>query len=72
MEYTVILHEAEEGGYWVEVPTLPGCFAQGETIDEAILNVRGAIQSHVEALREDGQPVPSDSGFLLARVEVAV
>ena len=35
MEYTVILHPAEEGGYWAEVPALPGCFSQGETVEEA-------------------------------------
>lgn len=31
MEYTVVLHNAEEGGYWAEVPSLEGCFSQGET-----------------------------------------
>jgi len=36
MEYTVLIHTSEEGGYWVEVPALPGCFSQGETIDEAL------------------------------------
>ena len=72
MEYTVILHEAEEGGYWVEVPSLPGCFSQGESVDEALSNARKAIRSHVEALREDGQPVPKEGGFLLGRVVVTV
>ena len=72
MEYTVVLHEAEEGGYWVEVPALPGCFAQGETIDEALQNARDAIQSHLETLREEGQPVPKDAGFLLGRVTVSI
>ena len=50
MEYTVILHQAEEGGYWVEVPALPGCFSQGETAEEALQNARGAIESHLLAL----------------------
>jgi predicted RNase H-like HicB family nuclease len=72
MEYTVILHEAEEGGFWVEVPSLPGCFSQGETVEEALDNIREAIHNHVEALREDGQTVPTDGGFVLARVVVAV
>ncbi len=72
MEYTVVLHEAEEGGYWLEVPALPGCFSQGETVDEALKNAGKAIESHIEALREDGQSIPEDGAFLLGRVKVAV
>jgi predicted RNase H-like HicB family nuclease len=60
MEYMVVIHEAEEGGYWAEVPTLPGCFAQGETLEELLKDARGAISSHLEALREDGQTVPEE------------
>lgn len=71
MEYTVIVHTAEEGGYWVEVPALPGCFSQGETIDEAMKNVREAIELHVESLKEDGQQIPQDAGFVIGRVEVS-
>ncbi len=48
MEYTVMVHKAEEGGYWVEVPVLPGCFSQGETVEEALENVREAIQVHLQ------------------------
>jgi predicted RNase H-like HicB family nuclease len=58
MQYTVIVHNAEEGGYWVEVPLLPGCYSQGETIDEALSNVREAIEVHIQALKDDGQDVP--------------
>jgi len=72
MEYTVILHEAEEGGYWLEVPALPGCFSQGESVDEALKNGRDAIRSHIEALREDGQSVPEETGIVLARLAVTV
>jgi len=39
-----IVHEAEEGGYWAEVPALPGCVTQGETIDEVTANLREAIE----------------------------
>jgi predicted RNase H-like HicB family nuclease len=72
MEYTVILHEAEEGGYWLEVPALPGCYSQGETVDEALENGRDAIRSHIEALREDGQTVAEETGIVLARLAVDV
>jgi predicted RNase H-like HicB family nuclease len=71
MDYTVLIHPAEEGGYWTEVPSLPGCFSQGETTEEAIANTRDAIQSHVEALREDGQEVAAEDDLLIARVRIA-
>lgn len=63
-EYTVVLHGAEEGGYWVEVPSLPGCLSQGESMDEALRNAGKAIKSHMEALRKDGREIPEDDGFL--------
>jgi predicted RNase H-like HicB family nuclease len=40
----VVVHEAEEGGYWAEVPALPGCASQGETMEELLKNVREAIE----------------------------
>jgi predicted RNase H-like HicB family nuclease len=44
----VIVHEAEEGGYWAEVPTLPGCFTQAETIAELRMNIQAAIDLYRE------------------------
>ena len=52
MKLKVIIHEADEGGYWAEVPALPGCFSQGETTDEMVANIREAIACHLDA------PVP--------------
>jgi predicted RNase H-like HicB family nuclease len=40
----VLIHKAEEGGYWAEVPALPGCVSQGETVDAVRTNVREAIE----------------------------
>jgi len=40
----VVIHQAEEGGYWAEAPALPGCFSQGESWDEAVENIREAIE----------------------------
>jgi predicted RNase H-like HicB family nuclease len=40
----VIVHEAEEGGYWAEVPAIPGCATQGETMEELMANVHEAIE----------------------------
>lgn len=50
-----------EDGYWVaEVPSLPGCVSQGKTEDEAVENVKEAIELYLEVLQEDGQPIPDD------------
>ena len=43
MNIKVVVHEAAEGGFWAEVPVLPGCASQGETMDELLANVREAI-----------------------------
>jgi predicted RNase H-like HicB family nuclease len=69
-EYTVILHPAEEGGYWVEVPALPGCLSQGETEAEALAQIREAIESQLEALRQDGQEIPTERNLVVKKVEV--
>lgn len=44
MKFRVVIHEAEEGGYWAEVPAVPGCVTQGETMDELIENLQEAIE----------------------------
>ena len=44
MKIKVVVHEAEEGGYWAEVPTIPGCATQGETMEELMRNLREAIE----------------------------
>ena len=50
-----------EDGYWVaECPSLPGCLSQGRTREDAIENIKQAIEGYVAALEEDGLPVPED------------
>jgi len=44
MKIKIIIHEAEEGGYWAEVPSLPGCASQGETMVELINNLYDAVE----------------------------
>lgn len=43
MKIKIVVHEAEEGGYWAEVPALPGCATEGDTMDELMANLRDAI-----------------------------
>jgi len=45
MKLKVIIHKAKEGGYWAEVPSVPGCATQGETMDELLKNVREAVEA---------------------------
>lgn len=49
MNIKVRINEAEEGGFWAEVPALPGCVSQGETLDETIANIREAITGWLDA-----------------------
>lgn len=44
MKLKVVIHEAEEGGYWAEVPAIPGCATQGETFDELLENLYEAVE----------------------------
>ena len=49
MNIKAIIHEAEEGGFWAEVPALPGCVTQGETMDEIESNLQDAVKGWVLA-----------------------
>jgi predicted RNase H-like HicB family nuclease len=44
MKLKVIVHEAEEGGYWAEVPAIPGCATQGDSFDELLKNIYAAVE----------------------------
>lgn len=71
--YTIILHpRPEEGGYSVIVPALPGCFAQGETIEECLERAKEAIALHIEGLIEEGLPVPGDEHPQVLTVQVQI
>jgi len=54
-KYAVVIHEDPDGGFWGEVPALPGCYSQGETVDELMENIREAIAGVLEILKEQGQ-----------------
>jgi len=58
--YTVHIEPAEEGGYVVTVPALPGCITQGETYREAVAMAEECIRGFIEALEKAGQPVPRE------------
>ena len=56
----VILRPGEDGYWVVECPSLHGCISQGKTKEEAISNIKEAIQGYINALKEDGIPVPEE------------
>ena len=62
----VIIHEADEGGFWAEVPALPGCFTQGETRAELLANLRDAIEGCLLA----GSGLPSAQEGLEEEIEL--
>jgi predicted RNase H-like HicB family nuclease len=55
------LTEDERGGYLVEFPDLPGCMADGDTLDEAIIHARDAMACWLQAMRDAGRPTPKPS-----------
>lgn len=48
MKIKAIIHPAEEGGYWAEVPALPGCITEGDTMEELLTNLKDAIEGWLE------------------------
>ncbi len=66
MKFKAIIHEAEEGGFWAEVPALPGCVTQGDTRAEVELNLREAIEGWLAAGQDDLIPSSTDQILELA------
>jgi len=71
MNYFAIFHPAEEkaGGYVVTFPDLPGCVTQGNTFDEAFAMAQEALEGFLDAMREDGDPIPAASSLGEARAK---
>ena len=69
MNFKVVLQEAEEGGYIVSCPALPGCHSQGDNVDEALKNIKEAIIGCLESLAEERTRLMGSSGRI---VEVTV
>ncbi|HTQ40180.1 MAG TPA: type II toxin-antitoxin system HicB family antitoxin [Pirellulales bacterium] len=52
MKLKVLIHAAEEGGYWAEIPALPGCISEGDTLDDTLAHIREAAEGWVEVSKE--------------------
>ena len=71
MHFTVIFEREEESeGYHAYVPALRGCHSQGDTIDEAMSNIKEAIELYIETLKAHGEEIPQED-ILVRTVEVA-
>lgn len=66
-KFTVIIHR-DKNGFWAEVPALPGCYSQGETIDELLDHIKEAIEGVLEVMASEGKKPESD----IQVVELAV
>ncbi|MBW4686442.1 MAG: type II toxin-antitoxin system HicB family antitoxin [Komarekiella atlantica HA4396-MV6] len=67
MKIKAIIHPAEEGGYWAEVPALPGCITEGDTMEEVIANLKDAIEGWLDVANSRHVIEPTDEV-----VEIAV
>jgi len=71
MKYTIIVEKGNESGYVAYAPALKGCVSQGKTKAEVLKNIKEAMEAYVEALLEDGLPVPTEVGKDTIELEVA-
>ena len=70
-DFTVIFNQTDEGGYNVSVPALPGCFTQGETLDEAKAMAEDAIRLYCHSLAADGEKIPQERGAFVGHIQVS-
>ena len=74
-QYMAVFEPAEEGGFTVTVPTLPGCVSEGDTFEEAVAMIQDAIEGYIESLADHGEPIPVEPtnefiGKVIARAPV--
>jgi len=66
LKLIVILEPEEDGGYSVHCPVLPGCSSQGDTLEEALSNIKEAILGVLEVRREERMPIPRETSEMMA------
>ena len=70
--YTVIYEADPEGGFVASVPALPGCYSQGDSLEETKKNITEAIELYIETLHDENLVPPVEKNIVQGRVEVAV
>ncbi len=69
--YTILFDRQPNGGYHAYCPALKGCHSQGDSLDEAIDNMREAVAAYIESVQAHGEPIPRED-LLIKPLEVAV
>lgn len=72
MRYTAILEREGESGFVARVPVLPGCVSQGDCREEAVANIREAMELHIADCREAGDAVPAEDGLEFVELTVSL
>lgn len=67
-----VIIEKDDEGYFAHVPALQGCYAQGDTYEEALTNIQDVIRLHLEDIRESGQKIPESHQISLTIIEISV
>jgi antitoxin HicB len=70
MKYRVTIEVDEDGAFVAECPALPGCISQGTTRDEALTNIKEAIEGYLASLKKHGEPIPSPITEELVEVSI--
>jgi predicted RNase H-like HicB family nuclease len=70
MEYTILIHQAGDGGFWSEVPALPGCYSEGSTLEKVSKNTRKAIEDYILSMKTARAGVPIKEDFIVSRIRV--
>lgn len=72
-KFTAIFESAEEGGYVVTVPSLPGCVTEGDTLEEAVEMAKDAIAGYIESLKKHGESIPNgDAPSFVGVIDVSI
>lgn len=70
-QYTAFVESCEEGGYFANCPSLPGCHVQGETLEETLKEMRFAIDAYLKDLKARHEPIPKPQQVTIASIAVA-
>ncbi len=70
MRFVVLLTPDEDGGYVAECPDIPGCISEGDTLEQALENIRDAISACLETMMEHGWETPKETDVIVATVDV--